>query len=240
VLPVGFDALLEFRVQPVDAQDASVSTARALLLTDVSRAAHLLGSELFRNGKGFAVAAPDPGFEVQLFDLVEGTVAQDLALQGPSATLRYRGRALIWPPGTTSPEGVIRAVDPAIAVLPLAIDVDDPVVVAGGSTRVRLRAMPSSRLANAQGARGVLRLAVTVQSDLPPGQRGTIANGDPGTVQGFRIVTVGPEETVVDYRAPAGNLGATRLEYVAVHLARPDDGTGVFLGSTAIGLVEAQ
>jgi hypothetical protein len=240
VLPVGFEALLEFRVLAPDSGTNGLASARSLLLTSMSRAAHLLSTEEIRNGKGFAVAAPDPGFEVQSFEFAEGAVAQEIPAEGPSATLRYRGKAIIWPPGVSGPEGVIRAVDPVIAALPVVIEPDDPVVPAGGGTRVRVRSIPSSRLVNAQnGARGVLRLAVTVQSDLPPGLRGTITNGEAGAIQGFRVIPAGTDETVIDYKAPAGDLGATRMEYVAVHLADPANGTSVFLGAAAIRLVEA-
>jgi hypothetical protein len=76
-----------------------------------------------------------------------------------------------------------------------------------------------------------------VISDLPPALRGTITSGADGAEPGLRIVSAGAASTVITYAAPTGNLGATRNEFVALHLATPDGQRGVFLGSAAIQLV---
>jgi len=41
----------------------------------------------------------------------------------------------------------------------------------------------------------------------------------------------------IAYAAPPGTVTRPRTEYVAVHLATPDGGAGVFLGSTPIRIV---
>ena len=54
---------------------------------------------------------------------------------------------------------------------------------------------------------------------------------------GVRIIPAGDAETVIAYHAPEGSLGTTRTEYVAIHMATPDNRRGVFLGSAAVNLL---
>jgi hypothetical protein len=84
-----------------------------------------------------------------------------------------------------------------------------------------------------------LRLALTVLSDLPPAGRGAVTSGSAGARTGLRILRAADAAAGVTYAAPTGDLGTVDTEYVAVHLATPDDDAGVFLGSVAIGLHEA-
>jgi hypothetical protein len=75
-----------------------------------------------------------------------------------------------------------------------------------------------------------------VASDLPPAQRGIVTSGTAGAETGVRIVAVTLPETVVDYQAPSGNLGATRVEFVSVYVATGDLRRGILLGSVAVRL----
>src|SRR5205807_457388 len=55
---------------------------------------------------------------------------------------------------------------------------------------------------------------------------------------GLRILAIAGPRLAIPYVAPAGNPGpAGRTEYVAVHLATPARGRGLFLGSAAIQLL---
>ena len=135
----------------------------------------------------------------------------------------------------------MRAIDAIVAALPLSIATDSPVVPTGGTTLVRIRGVGGERLVDTDPeTREPLELALTVVSDLPPNERGAITSGAAGLETGVRIVPVADPETVAGYRAPAGELGATRAEAVAVHLATPEGGRGLFLGSAAVILVPAE
>ena len=52
-------------------------------------------------------------------------------------------------------------------------------------------------------------------------------------------MTQGAGETELAYQAPAGDPGTVRAEYVAVHLATPQDGAGVLIGTIALDLLPA-
>jgi hypothetical protein len=106
---------------------------------------------------------------------------------------------------------------------------------------VRIRGVGGERLVEIDPrTREPLELALTVVSDLPPNERGAITSGAAGLESGVRIVAVGDPETVAVYRAPAGELGATRAEAVAVHLATPEGARGLLLGSAPVLLVPSE
>jgi hypothetical protein len=237
IVPVSFRATVDFAVRPATDTAAALTEARALALDDMATVVHALDPADVRSGEAFVTAEPDPGFLVHSLAFEKGTLNRDL--DGPSVTgrLHYGGRADIWPPSVAGPEGEIRAVDALVAPLPVTIVVDDTVVAAGGSTRLRVRGVRPSRLVDAGGTRAVASLAVSVASDLPPAQRGAITSGDAGPETGLRIVPTAVPETVLVYQAPTGNLGTTRVEFVAVHLATAGGGRGVLLGSAAIRLM---
>src|SRR5215471_10467438 len=225
ILGLDFQATLEFLRTPAAAGDAEAVTSRSLLLEDMSLVSHLLGADDVRGGKAFIPAAPDPGFEVLSFDLITGSLPVALAGGSLAGLLQYRGRAHIWPPGVTGPEKLIRTLDTAITAQPLTFSLDRPVTPAGGSTKVRARSLNPHR-----------SIAVTVASDLAPAQRGAITSGSAGVEPGVRIVAVTQPETVIDYTAPAGNLGTTRVEFVSVYLATIEGLRGIFLGSATVHL----
>jgi hypothetical protein len=232
VLDVGFGASLAFLLRPANENAGGLGAARTLLMDDVSLVGHALGDQSVRTGAAFVTAAPDPGFLVRRFELGAGTIATarvDALLTGE---LRYTGEAAIWPPGVVQDEGVIATVDLVRELLPLTVAVDEPVVVTGDETTVRIRASAGRRVEE-----GPIELALTIVSDLPPDERGAITSGAAG-VAGARIVPVTAPETLVVYRAPEGDLGAVRSERIAVHLARPDGAAGVFLGSAPVLLRE--
>ena len=234
VLPVQFNVRIEFLVRPLNQTNVGLSDARKLLLEDVSLVGHALGTSIVQDGNAFRAGPPDPGFQVITFTLVKGLFGATLVNELLTGELNYRGDAHIWPSGAGEDAGEIRALDVTLAPLPINIIVEKPQLRAGGQTNVRIAPIRGSRLVG--DARGPLNLAVGVLSDLPPDQRGTISSGEPSTTAGFRIVTAAAGETTVVYNAPVGNIGATRHEYVAVHLATPQQNVGVFLGSAAVRL----
>lgn len=237
VLPVDFLVRLRFSLRPATQTPPGLDAARTLLLEDMSLTAHLLGDEAVQNGKVFATAPPDHGFQVLSFALDQGIIAPDLANNFLTGELAYQGQAYIWPPGLTQAEGTILAIDQLMTALPLRILVDDLSLPLGGTTTVRVRGMDERRLVDPKtGTRQPLKLAVAVVSDLPPAQRGAITGGDPGQETGFHLIAATAPETLIGYKAPAGDVGATRVEYIAVHLATPDGHRGVFLGSAAVRL----
>jgi hypothetical protein len=238
ILPLKMTARIGFSMTPQDNTREGLIAARGLILDDISLAAHALAAEGVRDGSAFHTSAPDPGFEINSFLFQKGTMPGELTAQLFSGELLYQAAASIWPPGVSGKQGKIVFVDPIIAALPLDTHIDAPAVRVGTGTRVRVRSLSGQRLKDQQtSARALLSLAVTVVSDLPFEQRGRIASGEPGIETGFRIVSVGQPETVIDYTAPAGSLGTTRVEFVAIHMATPDGRSGTFLGSVAVPLV---
>ena len=237
VLPVQFAARIEFFIRPGGNSAAQTAAARNLLLEDLSLVSHGLARETMQNGKEFVLSDPDPGFRVSSFSMEGASIDRDQEGQFLTAALRYRGKAQIWPPGIVQQEGEIRAVASVLVALPVAIEVQHAVVRAGETATLKARSLPGTRLAGlAPPSSQILQLAVTVLSDAPPAQRGTISGGGPGAENGFRILPVTPPETTIIYQAPVAGIDRTRLEYVAIHLATPDAHRGVFLGSTAIRL----
>jgi hypothetical protein len=239
ILPLQFAINVDCAMCPVGNSAAQLASAREFLLADVSLIAHGLARPELLNGKGFAVADPDPGFRVLNFALTTGAVIRDAdAASGLlSARLHYRGSAEIWPPDVTQDEGQILAIDTVSMALPLTIVSSNPVLRAGQTAIVTTRSLPLSRLVTqAPTVRAPLQLAVTVLSDAAPAQRGIISGGSPGQETGIRIIEVTPPQTAITYRAPAAGIARSRVEYVAVHLATPDGHRGVFIGSIAMRL----
>jgi hypothetical protein len=234
VVAVGFEASLELARTAGAAGATALTQARTLLLEDASLVAHALGADDVCGGAAFVTAAPDPGFEVRAFGLTAGELGIALDGQTLRASLGYAGSAIIWPPATTTPEGVIDAVDPTVEALPLTITTDDRIVAAGGSTIVRIGTIAGRRLQADLHTRAAPELALAILSDLPPGERGAIASGTPGAESGSSLVPVSAAIAVA-YQAPI-DLGATRSEVVMVHLARPDGTKGALLGSVTIRL----
>jgi len=238
VQPIHFEVNVDCLLRPAGPSPAELAAARELLLVDTSLVSHGLARPELQSGQGFAIADPDPGFQVLSFELADAAVDRDPNAAGAlAARLHYRGDAEIWPPGVTQQEGEILAIDVASVALPLELTVANPVLRAGQTSVVRARALPASRVdTRTPPARAPLRLAVTVLSDAPPAQRGTIGGGVPGLETGFRLIDVTPPLTSIDYRAPAAGIGRARVERVAVHLATPDGHRGVLLGSAAVRL----
>jgi hypothetical protein len=238
LLPIQFKAQIDCLMHPAGNNATQLASARDLLLTDVSLVSHGLARTEIQNGKGFAVSDPDPGFRVLSFELEDAAAIRDVdATTGLlSAQLHYRGSAEIWPPGTVQDEGQILAIDTASVSLPVEFTVNNPVLRAGQSALVNTPSLPLTRLLTTAPTRGPLQLAVTVLSDAPPAQRGTISGGSAGQETGFRIIDVAPQTTAITYQAPAGAISRARIEYVAVHLATPDGHSGIFIGSTALRL----
>jgi hypothetical protein len=238
VLLLGFRARIAFVQRPANGTPEVVREAHDLLLEDLARVAFALAEEPVRSGRAFATAGGDPGFQVLGFALHDGSVTD--APAHPSGRLDYSGRAAVWPPEVAAGGGAIAGVDVVTEALPLRFDVTLPVVATGGSTTVRVLGAAGRRLSGLDPpAFAPLRLALTVLSDLPPAGRGAVTSGSAGARAGLRIVSAADAAGGVTYAAPTGDLGTVDTEYVAVHLATPDDDAGVFLGSTAIGLREA-
>ena len=232
VLPLAFRARLDFRHQPAGNSDAELAAARSLLLDDLALTAHMLSAEAVRSGKSFANGAADPGYRVLSFELDKAVVDRDVTNQSLTAAIEYLGTAEIWPTGVSQAEGAIASVETLVAPLPIVLRPVKQEVVQGGTARIGVSALPATTK-----TRGPLQLAVRVVSDLPPAQRGHITNGEAGTETGLRLIAATAPETVIAYSAPAGDLGVSRVEFVAVHLATPDKRKGELLGSAAIQLV---
>jgi hypothetical protein len=237
VLPLTFRARLGFSVRRGGQVD-DLPSARSLLLEDLSIAGHVLAAPAVRDGSAFRTEGVDAGFDVRCFELRRSSVEPD----GETATLRaqlsYGGEASIWPVTPPGPEGVIRRQDTVIAPLPIEIAVDPPAVRAGDTARLRIEGIDARRLVDLEpDARAAAALALRVVSDLPPAQRGVILSGADGAETGVRIVQLTGPPAIVEYRAPSGNLGSTRLESVAVHLATADGAVGALLGSATVRLL---
>lgn len=239
VQPVQFKVKVEYHLHPGGNSAAQLASARELMLTDVSLISYGLARTDLYNGKGFAPVDPDPGFRVFSFGLQGGGVDRDADASSGllTAQLHYLGHAEIWPPGAVQDEGEILAIDTTSVALPLRFTVTNPVLRASETTQVTTQALPAARLATlAPDAHTTLQLAVTVLSDAPPAQRGSISGGSTGQESGFRIIDVTQPTTEITYQAPAAAVSRTRTEYVAVHLATPDGHSGVLLGSVAVRL----
>jgi len=239
VLPVSFRATLECSMNPSDASEPALLSARSLLLDDVSLIGHGLARSDVYDGSAFAIAAPDPGFRVAAFGLENATVSAQVAPDSGllTARLAYAGNGEIWPPNVEQAQGQISAIESTLVPLPLAATVASKVLRAGQSTTLEASSLPGTRLATlTPPARGALRLAVSVLSDVSPAERGVIPSGGAGSETGVRLIDVANPVTLFDYRAPA-QVAHNRVEYVAVHLATPDGLRGVLLGTVALQLV---
>jgi hypothetical protein len=235
VMPSQFGARIDFIMRPENGPAGA--GARELLLDDMSLVSHGLAGEDFATGRAFTVADPDPGFRVRALLLDTGTISNVSDAGNLTGVLHYRGNGEIWPPGVTQQEGEIRAIQSTIVSLPLEIVARDLVVRAGQLATIRVRSLHGQRLLERDPRRTEpLRLALTVLSDAPPAQRGSITGGEPGTETGFVVVEATPPETSIQYQAPASGISRSRLEYIAIHLAAPDRQRGVFLGSAAVRL----
>jgi hypothetical protein len=181
---------------------------------------------------------------VQCFELAGGDLEPD-PVEGDDpallqATLRWDGRAAVWPVAPPQPEGVMRDIDIEMVPVPLALSARDPIVRQGAATTVTIGGVAGRRTSGLDPFTDEpVALAISVTSDLPPADRGRIDTGTAGLDQGVRIVPLGGPDTTVTYRAPTASLGTTRVEFVAVHLATPDGDTGVFLDALPIRLVPA-
>lgn len=234
VQPVDFTARLLFRQRFDPAADAAaIGNERARLLDDMSLIAHLLGASEVGSGAAFAAATPDPGYRVRSFLLEGGSLEVEIQDTNSFAgTLDYHGAADLWPPGTAEDGGVIVAIDPVLVSVPLGLSVVPREVPPGGSARLRLQTPARMRLADpGTGARQPLALALRVISDLPPAERGTVTGGEPGAEPGLRLVSLAAAETEIAYAAPASGPA---VEFIAVHLARPDGRAGPFLDAAAV------
>lgn len=246
VLRLRFVAVAHFAARPAGGAAAQRAAARTALVGDVSAVAHALADPPFLAGAGFEPEG-DGGFAVHGFYLVGGDLDPVPPGGGPvvdpallTATLRWEGRASVWPVTPPGPEGVVRAVDVELVPVPLRLAARDPVVRQGGSTTVTIAGVAGRRItALAPATDEPLALAVTVTSDLPPADRGRIGGGAPGAAEGVRIVPVAGDggAVTVTYSAPTVALGATSVEFVAVHLATPEGDAGVFLDALPIRLV---
>lgn len=238
VLPIQFKVQIDCVMHPAGNNAAQLATARDLLLTDVSLVSHGLARTDIQNGRGFAVTDPDPGFRVLSFALETAAAIRDAdtATGLLSAQLHYRGSAEIWPPGVVQDEGEILAIDTTSVALPVEFTVNNPTLRAGQSAIVNTPSLPLTRLLTRAPTQGPVQLAVTVLSDAPPAQRGSISGGNAGQETGFRLIAVTPQTTAITYQAPAAAISRARTEYVAVHLATPDGHSGIFIGSIALRL----
>jgi hypothetical protein len=235
ILPLSFRARIGFARQPTAATPDAARVAHDLLLEDLARVAFALAEEPIRSGRAFATAGGDPGFAVLGFALRDGGVAD--APGDLSGQLEYTGRAALWPPEVALGGDVVVGVDVVTAPLPPRFEVGALVVARGGSTSVRVLGVAGRRVVDLDPPTFTpLRLALTVLSDLPPATRGAVTSGVAGARTGLRIVPAGDAAAGVTYAAPAGELGTVDTEYVAVHLATPENDAGTFLGSVAIGL----
>ena len=231
VLPMTFTAAIDFAIRP-ESTAAGLSLARTLLLEDLSLSSHFLADEKIRSGASFAVANPDPGFRVTAFVVEANAFNRDLQQSLLTARLECRGQADIWPPGPVQPEGQIDAVNTLLIPQPLRIDPREPVVSTGATLRLHVSGLPARRLS----APGPFAVAVRVLSDVPPDQRGTIANGVAGAESNLRIVSVGSPDTEVQYQAPAA-VDNVRIEVVTIHFATPEGKPGAFLTAIPVRVV---
>ena len=227
VVKVRLHAQVDVTVTPVTAADSDAQAARDLALDDCATIIYVLHQEDVYSGKAFVTADADPGYTVHSF------VFEKVTMNGAAAaSVLFSGTSDIWPAGSTADGGMIAALDRILVPLPIKIAVDQAALVAGGATPVRVPSFAPTRLA--AGARTPASLAVSVMSDAPPAQRGTVPEGTAGPETGLRILPVASPATVFSYHAPAANPGPARWEYIQVHLATADLQRGTLLGTAAV------
>jgi hypothetical protein len=231
ILPVSFMATLDFAIR-ADDTPAGLASARTLLLDDLALSSHFLAGEGIRNGANFTVANPDPGFKVKEFTVVKNVFNRDLQQGLLTARLECRGQADIWPPGPVQPEGQIGSIDINIVSQPIDIVPLQRVVSTGGILRLHVRGLPTRR--GPQSTPGPFAIAVRVLSDVPPNQRGTIANGIAGAESGLSIVNVNSSDTEIQYQAPAAGVEGMRVEVVTIFFATPERKPGPFISAVPV------
>lgn len=236
LLPVSFIAAIDFAIRPPN-NSAGLSSSRTLLLDDLALSSHFLAGEKIRNGASFAVADPDPGFRVTEFAVGKNVFNRDLQQGLLTGRLECLGQAQIWPPGPPNPEGQIGSVDINVISQPIHVVPRQPAVSTGGILRLQVRGLPSRR--GPVKSPGPFAVAVRVLSDVPPDQRGTIANGVAGAESNLRIVNASSPDTEVQYQAPALGAGKIRIEVVTIFFATPDRKPGAFLGAVPVRVLGA-
>jgi hypothetical protein len=234
ILPVRFEATVDIRSSPESPDAAGRGAARAALAGLVSTIGFLFTDADLQTGAGFRTSEADPGFQVLSFGLVSASAPSGLADGSFAGQVIGSGQALLWPPGISSEEGVIDAIERIVAPLPMSVKVADPALQPGKETAIALELGAIQR----HGAE--TNLAVAVLADVPLDKRGTIIGAAAGAEPGVAIVKAGSARPTFPYRAPADDPGRPgRTEYVAIHLATADRRKGVLLGSAAIRLVPA-
>ena len=233
VVHLGFTCRVRGMAQPAGAQPQQVSDARRLLLEDLSIVLHALDGTPFRTGDDLD-AAGDPGYDVLSFVLAGGSVKADLVDGAVLGELEYRGTARVWPPGVSEEGTIIRQVDTLIEALPVDLRAVQPVLRAGDRTEVRVKVL--SRTRGSGPSTAPARLAVTVLGDLPPAERGSLADGSAASTPGFTVYAVQQGVATITYVAPPPGFPRARTEHVAVHVATPDGTPGLQLGTVPIRL----
>jgi len=234
VLPLSFNATIDFAIRPTG-NAAGLTAARNLLLDDVALSSHFLADGKIRNGASFAVANPDPGFKVTEFALGKNVVNRDPQNGLLTARLECVGKGHIWPPGSIQREGEIKSIDVKMVPQPLTFTPLQPSVPVGQVLPLRVRGLPLRR--GPADATSAFAVAVRVLSDVPPNQRGTIANGIAGAESNLRIVDATAPETELQYRAPASGVRNVRIEVVTIFFATPENKPGAFLGAVPISVL---
>ena len=234
VLPIAFEAIVDFRTRPAASGAATQDAAHAALLDAMAAVAFLFGDPEVQTGKRFAPAEEDGGFRVLRFGLAAATAAPGMADDLFAGRIEARGQALVWPVGVTREEGVIAAVDSVVAPLPVAIRVAKAAIRPGQTTTVTVELGTLAR------GSGPTDLALTVLGDVPPASRGTLPDAPADPATGVALLRVDDPRAAIRYRAPDQDPGAMgRTEYLAIHLAAPDGKAGIHLGSAAIRLLAA-
>ena len=237
VLPVSLGAAIDFAIK-IPAAAGGLAASRTLLLDDLALSSHFLADAKIRSGASFAVANPDPGFKVDEFALGKSTVNRDPQNGLLTARLECLGKAEIWPAGSIQPEGQIDAIDVKLVPQPLTFKPLQPAIRMGGMLPLRVAGLPVRR--GPAKAPGPFAVAVRVLSDVPPDQRGTIANGVAGAESNLRIVDAATPETELQYQAPAAGVKNLRIEVVTIFFATPERKPGAFLGAIPIRVLGAE
>jgi hypothetical protein len=232
VLPVQFEATIEVRSRPASADAPARGAARSELAGLVSAIAYRFADPDMQSGKDFHTAEPDPGFRVLSFGLVSAAVPSGLADGSFSGQVLARGRALLWPPGAGDKDDVIDSIERVLVPLPVAMRVPEHGLLPGAAAEIVVELGAFERGAPHPA------LVIETLADVPLDQRGTIAAAADGPLPGLFIVPATFPETTIRYEAPLGYPGpAGRAESLAIHLATPQGGKGLPLGSATIRLV---
>ena len=239
VLSLAVTVVLSFtlRAPEVGVGQPDLGTARARLLGDLSALGHAMGDARVQDGSIFRPAGGDAGFSMSSFVLQSGDAGTELQGDLLTAEWHYAADAQLWPLGAAVEDGLIDAVDVLVAGLPLRISADRRHLRSGEQTNVRISGIKRDRLVAVDAnTRAPTLIAANVISDLPIGQRGQLQGGTAGTETGLRLIPSVDGAASFIYAAPAGDPGATRAETVAIHIATPEGGRGVFIGGVTVGL----